>query len=275
MARIGPAGAPGSVRALVYTIIFNHERGWARAFDVALIVAIVASVIAVMLESVSGVRAEYGRHLRIAEWIFTTLFTVEYALRVWSARPARAYVGSFFGLVDLLAVLPTYLSLFIPGGQSLAVIRVLRVLRVFRVLKLAQYVGEASVLASALRASRYKVSVFFVAVITIVIVVGAVMYFVEGPSGGFTSIPVGVYWAIVTLTTVGYGDIAPTTPFGQAIASDVMILGYAIIAVPTGIVTVELAAVAKAASARTCGSCGRAEPDPAGTHCRWCGSRFA
>ncbi len=272
--KIGPAGAPGSMRATVYSVIFDHDRGWAKAFDVALIVAILASVLAVMLESVSSVRAAYGRELRLAEWVFTALFTIEYALRVWSARPARAYVRSFFGLVDLMAVMPTYLSLFIPGGQSLAVIRVLRVLRVFRVLKLAQYVGEASVLASALRSARYKISVFFVAVVTIVVVVGSVMYFVEGPARGFTSIPVGVYWAIVTLTTVGYGDIAPSTPLGQTIASFVMILGYAIIAVPTGIMTVELGNVARAGRTRACSSCGRAETDPSGTHCRWCGARL-
>lgn len=274
IASIGPAGAPGSVRALVYSVIFDHDRGWAKRFDVALIVAILASVLAVMLESISSVRAAYGPELRLAEWMFTALFTVEYALRIWSARPARAYARSFFGLVDLLAVMPTYLSLFIPGGQSLAVIRVLRVLRVFRVLKLAQYVGGASVLAAALRSARYKIAVFFVAVVTIVIVVGSVMYFVEGPTRGFTSIPVGVYWAIVTLTTVGYGDIAPSTALGQTIASFVMILGYAIIAVPTGIVTVELGAVSRASHQRTCTACERPEPDPSGTHCRWCGSRF-
>jgi len=276
MPRIGPAGTPGSLRARVYQVIFEHDRGWARGFDVALILAILASVVAVMLESVPSIRASYGPTLRVAEWAFTGLFTIEYLVRVWCARPARAYALSFFGIVDLLAVLPTYLSLVIPGGQSLAVIRVLRVIRVFRVLKLAQYVGEASVLVAALRASRYKIWVFLVTVLTVVIVVGAIMYFVEGPSRGFTSIPVSVYWAVVTLTTVGYGDIAPSTPLGQAIAAFVMILGYAIIAVPTGIVTAELTAQARGPRApRTCDGCGRFEAESIGTHCRWCGRRFS
>jgi voltage-gated potassium channel len=273
---LGPAGAPGSLRAGVYHVIFEHDRGLPRAFDVVLIAAIIASVLAVMLESVASIRGEYGPQLRTAEWVFTGLFTVEYLLRIWSARPARGYVLSFFGLVDLLAVLPTYVSLLVPGGQALAVIRVLRVVRVFRVLKLTRYVGEAATLLTALRASRFKISVFFVAVITIVTVVGAVMYVVEGPSRGFTSIPISVYWAIVTLTTVGYGDIAPSTPFGQLIASLVMILGYAVIAVPTGIVTAELTMRRReAARTKTCRSCGREDPDGDGAFCRWCGTRFA
>jgi voltage-gated potassium channel len=276
MKKHGPAGNPSSLRADVYNVIFEHDRGLARAFDVVLIVAILASVLAVMLESVEGVRAEYRATLRLAEWIFTGLFTAEYLLRVWSAAPARNYVFSFFGVVDLLAVVPTYLSLLVPGGQALAVIRILRVVRVFRVLKLTRYVGEAATLVSALRASRFKVAVFFVSVITIVTVVGAVMYFVEGPSRGFTSIPTGVYWAIVTLTTVGYGDIAPSTPLGQGIASFVMILGYAIIAVPTGIVTAELTMLRRDATrTRTCPTCSREDPDGEGAFCRWCGTRFS
>jgi voltage-gated potassium channel len=276
MPPFGPAGAPGTARAKAYHIIFEQDRGWARVFDVALIVAILASVLAVMLDSVASVRAAYGPQLRVVEWLFTALFTVEYALRLWSARPARAYARSFFGVIDLLAVVPTYLSLVVPGGQSLAVIRILRVIRVFRVLKLVQYVGEASVLGAALRASRFKIAVFLVAVLSVVVVVGSVMYFVEGPASGFTSIPTGVYWAIVTLTTVGYGDIAPASPLGQAIASFVMILGYGIIAVPTGIVTAELTAQSRASTAsRHCPACGRAEADGQGAFCRWCGAPTA
>ena len=278
MTKLGPAGAPGSLRAGVYRVIFEHDRTIERAFDVALIFAIVASVTAVMLESVESVRVQHGPLLRAAEWIFTGVFTIEYGLRVWSARPPRAYVFSFFGIVDLLAVIPTYLSLLVPGGQALAVVRILRVVRVFRVLKLARYVGEASVLAAALRASRFKIAVFFVGVTTIVTVVGATMYLIEGPSTGFTSIPLGVYWAIVTLTTVGYGDIVPGTPLGKSIASFVMILGYAIIAVPTGIVTAELTARRRdVVGVRACAQCGREDEDldGEGAFCRWCGARFS
>jgi len=276
MTKLGPAGPPGSARARVYEVIFEHDRGWARAFDVSLIVAIVASVIAVMLESVTSLLLEHGSRLRATEWVFTGLFTVEYLLRVWSARPARSYVLSFFGFVDLLAVIPTYLSLLVPGGQALAVIRIFRVVRVFRVLKLTRYVGEESALGDALRASRFKIAVFVVAVTTIVTVVGAVMYIVEGPSRGFTSIPLGVYWAIVTLTTVGYGDIAPTTAFGRGVAAFVMILGYAIIAVPTGIVTAELTMRRRDPTrARACPTCARADPVGEGAFCRWCGASFS
>jgi len=277
MSTLGPAGTPGSRRALTYHVIFDSEDGWALVFDVCLILAILASVAAVMLDSVGSFEAQYGPQLRALEWTFTVLFTVEYGLRLWSVREPRAYALSFFGLIDLLAVIPTYLSLLFPGGQALAVIRVLRVMRVFRVLKLAQYVGEASVLGTALRAARYKIAVFLIAVLTVVVVVGSMMYLVEGPAAGFTSIPRGVYWAIVTLTTVGYGDIAPVTPFGQALASVVMIMGYGMIAVPTGIVTAELTALPRGrpAAARDCPSCGHEEVDVDATFCRRCGTALA
>ncbi len=273
MAALEPGGAPGSPRARTYHVIFEHERGWALVFDVCLIVAILGSVVVVMLDSVAGVKAQHPTGLRVGEWIFTILFTVEYALRLWSVRRPRTYALSFFGLIDLLAVIPTYLSLLLPGGQYLAVIRVLRVMRVFRVLKMARYVGEASVLGAALRASRYKISVFLVGVVTVVIVVGAVMYLVEGPAAGFTSIPRGVYWAIVTLTTVGYGDIAPATPFGQLVASFVMILGYGVIAVPTGIVTAELTYRTRPPGdgGRACSACTHREADLSASFCRRCG----
>ncbi|MGD2047081.1 MAG: ion transporter, partial [Gemmatimonadota bacterium] len=253
---------------------FETESFWGRAFDVALILAIVASVVVVMLDSVARIRSDHGQLLRGLEWAFTLLFTVEYALRLWSVRSPRAYALSFFGVIDLLAVLPSYLSVLLPGGQFLAVIRVLRVMRVFRVLKLTQFVGEASVLGAALRASRYKISVFLVAVVTIVIVVGSLMYLIEGAPAGFTSIPIGVYWAVVTMTTVGYGDIAPITPVGQALAAFVMILGYGIIAVPTGIVTSELAAQDRTSGlvSRPCPACGHREEDAHAVFCRRCGS---
>ena len=274
MSTRAPAGAPGSRRALTYDVIFNSEDGWALMFDVCLILAILASVAVVMLDSVGSFAAQYGARLRAIEWIFTLLFTLEYGLRLWSVRQPRSYALSFFGLIDLLAVIPTYLSLLFPGGQALAVIRVLRVMRIFRVLKLAQYIGEASVLRTALRAARYKIAVFLIAVLTIVTVVGSMMYLVEGPAAGFTSIPRGVYWAIVTLTTVGYGDLAPVTPLGQMLASVVMIMGYGIIAVPTGIVTAELTALPRGrpTSARSCPSCGHEEADRDATFCRRCGT---
>jgi voltage-gated potassium channel len=273
---IEPGGPPGSARARAYHIIFDSDRGWARRFDVVLIIAILASVLAVMLDSVAGIRAQYGGQLRTLEWAFTILFTAEYALRLWSVKRPSSYALSFFGIIDVLAVLPTYLSLVAPGGQFLAVIRVLRVMRVFRVLKLARYVGEASVLAAALRSARYKISVFVVGILTVVCVVGSLMYIVEGPESGFTSIPRGVYWAIVTLTTVGYGDIAPQTSAGQALAAFVMILGYGVIAVPTGIVTAELTAIPRAGgSGRSCHACRQPEPEEGAAFCRWCGTRLA
>ncbi len=277
MPTLAPAGAPGSRRALTYHVIFDHESGWALTFDVCLILAIVASVAAVMLDSVSSFASQHGPALGAIEWLFTLLFTVEYGLRLWCVRRPRAYALSFFGLIDLLAVIPTYVSLLFPGGQFLAVIRILRVMRGFRILKLAQYVGEASVLGTALRAARYKIAVFLVAVLTIVIVVGSMMYLVEGPASGFTSIPRGVYWAIVTLTTVGYGDIAPVTPFGQALASVVMILGYGIIAIPTGIVTAELTALPRRVptGARRCTSCEHEEVDVDAAFCRRCGTALS
>jgi voltage-gated potassium channel len=257
----------------LYRVIFGHDTSAGRTFDVVLIVSILASVLAIMLESVAPIREEYGRVLRGMEWAFTVAFTVEYGLRLWCVgRPFR-YARSFLGMIDLLAFLPTYVSVILPGGQVLAVVRILRVLRVFRILKLAQYVGEAGILARALRASRYKITVFVMTVLTIVVIVGSLMYLVEGPESGFTSIPRGVYWGVVTLTTVGFGDITPQTPLGQTLASVVMIMGYGIIAVPTGIVTVELAqASAGLQRELACPGCGRRGHDSDARHCKWCGS---
>jgi voltage-gated potassium channel len=267
-----PATNPGALREQTRIIIFEHQTPAGKGFDVALIGFIVASVIVVMLDSVQDIRTAYGSVLRMAEWGFTIVFTVEYLLRLWCAPRATAYVRSFFGIVDLLAILPTYLSLAIPGGQALLTVRVLRLLRIFRVLKLANYVSEAGVLMRALRASRPKITVFIVGVLTLVVTLGSLMYLVEGTANGFTSIPKSVYWAIVTLTTVGYGDIAPKTTVGQALAAVIMILGYAIIAVPTGIVTVEIGTAArKESSAGVCRQCGLAEHDCDARHCKRCG----
>jgi voltage-gated potassium channel len=262
-------------RAKLHEVIFEAETPAGKAFDVALLIVIVLSVVAVMLESVPGIRAEYGPALRAIEWIITILFTIEYILRLLSVGHPLRYARSFFGLVDLLAILPTYLSLFIAGTQSLLVIRALRLLRVFRVLKLAHFVGEARMLHAALRASSRKIIVFLGAVLMIVLIVGSLMYLIEGPEHGFTSIPESVYWAIVTMTTVGYGDIAPQTFFGKVLASLVMILGYGIIAVPTGIVTVEVASALKT-STRTdaCPECGADDHATDAKFCKYCGAEL-
>ena len=262
------------VRHRTYAIIFGHDTRAGRIFDVLLIVVILASVIVIMLESVASVRAEYGSLLRAAEWFFTLLFTVEYVTRLWCVGRPLTYAKSPLGLIDLLAVLPTYVSLLFPGGQVITVVRILRVLRVFRILKMAHYVGAAGVLVRALRASQRKITIFVLAVVTITVIVGSLMYLIEGPDNGFTSIPRGVYWGIVTLTTVGFGDIIPQTPWGQALASVVMIMGYGIIAVPTGIVTAELVYSARAQSGPACPGCGRLGHDPDAQHCKWCGTNL-
>ncbi len=258
-------------RHRAYTVIFGHDTRPGRLFDVLLIAAILASVVAIMLESVASIRAEYGNVLRAVEWFFTALFTVEYVTRLWCVGRPLTYAKSPLGVIDLLAVLPTYLSLLFPGGQVLTVVRILRVLRVFRILKLAHYVGEAGILIRALKASRYKITIFVLTVVTITIIVGSLMYLIEGPDNGFTSIPRGVYWGIVTLTTVGFGDITPQTAWGQALASIVMIMGYGIIAVPTGIVTAELVATARSEAGPECPGCSRGDHDPDARHCKWCG----
>lgn len=268
-------------RRKLHDIIFLADTPSGKAFDVVLIVAIVMSVIVVMLDTVQAYSDRYGDVLITLEWGFTVLFTVEYVLRLLTAPSAKRYARSFFGLVDLFAVLPSYLSLLFPAGRFLLVVRGIRVLRVFRVLKLVEYVGEAAILGRALRASRVKITVFLFSVLTIVLIVGAAMYLVEGPEHGFTSIPRASYWAIVTLTTVGYGDIAPQTALGQAMASLVMILGYGIIAVPTGIVTVELGRAASAARAipgaaaaireGVCRRCGMGSHPQDSRFCRGCG----
>ena len=264
---------PGSGwRARWHEVIFGSDTPAGKLFDVVLIGAILASTTAVLLDSVASVRAEHGALLRRLEWGFTVLFTVEYVVRLSVVRRPGRYARSFFGVVDLLSILPTYASLLLPGAQYLLVIRALRILRVFRVLKLAQYVDELDVMIGALRASRRKISVFLFMVITVVLVVGALMYLIEGPERGFTSIPRSVYWAIVTLTTVGYGDLSPTTAAGQILASGIMILGYGIIAVPTGIVTAELVrAPRRGAGGRACRGCGAMGHDADAGYCKRCG----
>lgn len=264
---------PGGLRHTLYEVIFEAETPAGKAFDLALLVVILVSVVAVLLESVEQLRLEYGPELRWLEWAITILFTAEYALRLWVVRRPLAYARSFFGVVDLLAILPTYVSLVFPGAQSFMVIRALRLLRVFRILKLAHFLGEARILGLALRASWRKIAVFIGTVVTLVLIIGAAMYLVEGPASGFTSIPQSMYWAIVTMTTVGYGDIAPQTLLGKLLASLVMITGYGIIAVPTGIVTVEMAeATRRSRRSRTCPSCGEEDHDPDARFCKRCGA---
>jgi voltage-gated potassium channel len=237
------SNAPGqrsAWRERLYVVIFESDTRAGQAFDVVLITVIPASVGAVMLESVARFDEQYGRALRLAEWGFTILFTVEYVLRLLCARRPGRYAASFFGVVDVLAIVPTYASVLVPGAQFLLVIRLLRVLRVFRVLKLVAYLGEANFLMRALRQSRKKITVFLFGVLTMVVLFGTLMYLVEGPENDFTSIPRAIYWAIVTLTTVGFGDISPQTSLGQFLAAILMITGFGIIAVPTGIVTSEM-----------------------------------
>ena len=260
-------------RGSLQEIIFESDTPAGKAFDVALIVVIVLSVGAVMLESVMAIRATYGELLYAAEWFFTILFTIEYVLRLLSVGKPLSYATSFFGLVDLGAIIPTYLSLLLPGAQYLLVLRLLRVLRVFRVLKLAHYLSEAEVILDALRASRTKITVFLLTVLTLVVILGSLMYVIEGEEHGFSSIPRSIYWAIVTLTTVGYGDIAPQTGPGQTLAAFIMIIGYGIIAVPTGIVTAELTrAERRAVSGQACTQCSAEGHDPDAQYCKYCGA---
>lgn len=264
-----------SLRMVLYEIIFEHDTLRGRVFDVALIFSILISVLAVMLDSVSSISLRFGAVFIGLEWFFTILFTIEYLLRLYSSPKPRGYATSFFGVVDLLAILPTYLSIFLPTGRFLIIIRVLRVLRVFRILKMVQFIEEANLLRRAIRASWYKIVVFLLTVLSIVLIVGSLMYLIEGPNNGYTSIPKSIYWAIVTVTTVGYGDIAPVTPVGQALAVLLMITGYGIIAVPTGIITIELGRESLAKpDARVCSNCERDGHDRDAEYCKYCGTHL-
>lgn len=266
-------------RESIYTVIFHHDTPLSRGFDLVLLSVILLSVLTVTLESVAEIQTAFATELRVVEWIFTGLFTIEYVLRIVTARAPLRYIFSFFGVVDLVSVLPAYLSLVFlaGGGGSLTVIRSLRLLRVFRIMRLGRFLREAGVLVRALTASSYKIGVFLGSVLVLVLIMGSVMYLLEGPQNGFTSIPRGMYWAVVTLTTVGYGDIAPRTDLGQFIAAMVMIVGYAIIAVPTGIVSVELADAARQSAAETgvtCDECGATGHAPDAAYCRVCGKNL-
>ena len=267
-----------TIRKRLFIVVFGTDTPAGKLFDVILLWAIVLSVLSVMMESVKEVKLEYARLFYIAEWTFTILFTIEYLLRLFISPNPRKYAFSFLGIIDLLATLPSYIALVVTGGTYLVVIRSIRLLRIFRILKLGRYVREASALSNALLASRHKILVFLGAVTTLVMISGTLMYMIEGAPGGFTSIPRSIYWAIVTITTVGYGDIAPQTVTGQFVASILMLMGYAIIAVPTGIVTSEMVSAekerVKKEKPRTCSSCGFNQHDPDASFCKNCGSKL-
>ncbi len=257
----------------LHEIIYEADTPGGKLFDVVLLFMILSSIVLVMLESVSYLNDQYHTIFNILEWGITILFSVEYLLRIISIQNPKKYIFSFFGIIDLLSTIPKYLSLFFVGTHALVALRALRLLRVFRILKLARFVGESNQLVKALSASRAKISVFLFAVVIVSIILGTIMYLIEGPQYGFTSIPRSVYWCIVTLTTVGYGDISPQTPLGQLIASVVMILGYGIIAVPTGIVSAEYAQQNKVAlNTQSCVHCNETTHEDHAKFCHNCGT---
>jgi voltage-gated potassium channel len=270
-------GSSRSKREHLRVIIFEADTPSGKAFDVGLLISILLSVLAIMLESVGWIRENWGDALRILEWIFTLTFTVEYVLRLYCVPNPVRYARSFFGVVDLLAVLPSYVSLILPGAQSLLVIRALRLLRIFRVFKLGRFLGEANVLSTALAGSRHKVTVFLGTVLILVVILGTLMYLIEGGDNGFDSIPQAVYWAVVTLTTVGYGDVTPQTWLGQLLSSMVMVLGYSILAVPTGIVTAEIVQAMQppVITTRSCPHCLSEGHLYQSRYCRDCGMPLA
>lgn len=259
-----------SFKYTVHEIIFEADTPKGKLFDVLLLWSILLSVIVVMLESVESLKMAYGDYFTAIEWGFTILFSIEYLARIYSIKKPFSYIFSFYGIVDLLSLIPTFLSFFIVGSHSLSVIRTLRLLRIFRVLKLGRFLNEAKGLNKALAASKHKIIVFLFAVMSVTTILGTVMYLIEGKESGFTSIPTSIYWAIVTLTTVGYGDIAPATVLGQTIASLIMIIGYGIIAVPTGIVGVELSKTGKV-STQSCPSCSLEGHEFDAKFCKHCG----
>lgn len=265
---------PSRWRQVLFDVIFEANTRLGKWFDIILIICILISVATVMLNSVDSINAKYGRVLVAAEFLFTALFTVEYILRLICALSPLKYALSFFGIVDLIAILPTYLSMFFIGPSYLITVRILRVLRIFRVLKLVNHLKEATLLSSALYASRRKIFVFLCAVLTLIVIIGSMIYTIEGAENGFTSIPRSIYWAVVTLTTVGYGDISPATPLGQFLAAIVMIMGYSIIAVPTGIVTFEISNAYKEESFRICPQCTKEGHDQDAKFCKHCGEKL-
>jgi len=261
-----------SLKQRLHEIVYEADSAAGKAFDIVLLAAILISVLVVMLESVVSIEQKYGSLLHTIEWVLTILFTIEYFIRIWVLKRPSGYIFSFFGIVDLLAILPTYLSLFFTGTQYLLVIRSIRLLRIFRIFKLTRYLNESEILASALIASRTKIIIFIFTVLMAVCIIGSVMYLVEGPENGFTNIPTSIYWVIVTITTVGYGDITPQTNLGKFLSSIIMILGYGILAVPTGIVASELNTVAKVqTNTQSCSHCNNQYHDDDAKFCKICG----
>ena len=261
----------------IFVVIFGTDTRAGKTFDVILLWMIIISVTAVVLESVLSLREAYHDIFYTTEWFFTLVFTVEYLLRIYSSPKPWKYITSFFGIIDLLAILPTYLGLVFDQATFLLTIRAFRLLRMFRVLKLGRYIGEAAILVQALKHSKHKIIVFFGAVLTLVLILGSVLYLVEGEESGFTSIPQSIYWAIVTITTVGYGDIAPATVLGKILASVAMLTGYSIIAVPTGIITVEIGKAVKAnqnTRQASCTNCGHRPHDKDASFCKICGTKI-
>ena len=264
------------LRGKIYRIIFEADTIGGKFFDIALIIVIIMSIVSIMVESISEFGIKYHILFRSLEWGFTIVFTIEYILRTIVVKKPLGYTLSFFGIIDILSFLPTYLGIFFSGIPSILFLRSLRLLRLFRILKLGKYIKEGKVIITALKASMYKINVFLISVLTTIIIIAGFMYFIEGPESGFTSIPRSMYWTIVTLTTVGYGDIAPQSPLGQFLASVVMILGYSIIAVPTGIYTVEITkASKKAVSTRVCPYCLAEDHNPDSNYCYHCGKELS
>jgi voltage-gated potassium channel len=270
--KLGPASEAGW-RARWFHIIFGHDDASGRRFDVLLIIAILGSIAVAVFDTVAQVHVRYGAIFYALEWFFTIAFTLEYAMRIMVVDRPWRYMRSFFGIVDVLAVLPTWISLIAAGSQYLLVVRALRILRIFRILKLTRYVGEADLLWLTLIRARRKVLIFFSTILTLVLIFGALMYLIEGPEDGFTSIPTSMYWAIVTMTTVGFGDITPKTTLGKMLTSLIILIGYSIIAVPTGIFTAELAAGMRAKRKHApCTHCGQIDHEGDARHCRICGT---
>jgi len=263
-----------SIKHRIHEIIYEADTNAGKLFDVILLIAILASILFVMLESVQSINDEYGELLNIGEWIITGLFSIEYILRIISIKKPWKYIFSFYGIIDFLSTIPKYLSLILVGSHNLAALRALRLLRVFRILKVTRYIGESNRLLIALKSSRAKIAVFLFFVLILCIILGTIMYMIEGAENGFTSIPRSVYWAIVTLTTVGYGDIAPGTPLGQLIASAIMILGYAIIAIPTGIVGSEMMKNNIQTNTQACQNCLRDKHRDDADFCYHCGDKL-
>lgn len=260
----------------LYIIIFGTHTKMGRAFDILVICLILLSLLVLMLHSLSGVATEWDKQLAVAEYFFTGLFTIEYLLRLYCSPKPRAYATSFYGVVDLMAILPTYLALIFPSATFMGVIRLLRIMRIFRILKLVRYLQDSNILLRSLLQSRRKILVFFSSVAVLVTIFGALIYIIEGPQNGFTSIPQSIYWAIVTITTVGYGDLVPATPLGKGIAALAMLLGYSILAVPTGIITAELSQEISAhRSLVKCPNCERTGHESDALHCKYCGSELA